>query len=269
MDPVQFVRDQLVGSTVNAEEFNGIKQNMMQLTEEVNRLKTEVSKITSVLKQTQSNSTPIDGNSQIDHNDTNQSMENNMGDSNHTSMLNDVDESALFDDSATQQTLINATKRDLNEKSANKIISDEFTMEIIEVDVVAHTSMELLPAVEIEKAQNDDTLSNSTMNTSDLSMHNQNDSGADLNGSQKQNGYNGNDAHSLTSNGSFGIENEKFTHALNAEMVIEDAPASIDDSMAPKNSMAEMSADAVNANMDINIEDLPIIMKSEDAEDQL
>lgn len=230
-------------------------------------MKVELSKILSKLAQ--SNDASIDKTETV-HDNLNQSMENNVGDSNHASMMNDDDDTVLFDDTANQ-TAINTMEQDSilpatnlsNEESQNNINGDGFTMEIVEVDVVAQTSLELLPTVQIKKSNDE----------AESTMHKDNDSSADFDESQNENAYNSSVApRQISSNESFALENDissdKFTHALNAEMVAEDAHDGRAAS-TPKKLTDEMNIDAVNSNMDINIEDLPIVMKSDDSEDQM
>lgn len=300
MDPMKFIRDQLgPANSVDVAEFNDVKQNVTQLNEAVSQMKGELIKVTSILsKLTQSHDGSIDDMKIGQHNDSNQSMENNVGDSNHASILNDDISAELFDDTANQ-TVINTMEQEdsivqannfSTEKPQNKIAGDEFTMEIVEVDVMSQTSLELLSTSHIEKcidiAQNDETISNSVMNTSapKMTMHKEIDSitfgdfGESSNSSHHENVYNNDVADQNSSTESAAIENgassENFAHAMNAEMVIEDAQ--IDDSglksidcqtaSTPKKLLDESDVDA---KMDINIEDLPIIMKSDGSEDQL
>lgn len=137
MDPIQFVRDQLGGSTFDIEDYRALKQNVAQLNEDVSQIKTEIAKISSALtKLTDSNGTRTDATVICNH-DSNQSMENNVGDSNHASLLNDSD---FFNDTANQ-TIINASANGLpTEKLHNKINGDEYTLEFIEVDVVCQAN---------------------------------------------------------------------------------------------------------------------------------
>lgn len=267
MDPIGFVREHLSDRVIDADEFHGVKQNVVQLNEEVQRLKSELAKITSILtKSTPSKCTSVGDHAKIDHNAPNQSMENNVA---------NEDESALCDDAAINPDAVSS-----NEKSHNEIVSDAFTMEIIEVDVVAQASMELLPSVEVveainDNAQNNETNSNLTMNISELesTVLNEDDSGADFDESHNESAYS---TVVLIENDISG-EGVEFTHASNAEIMIEDAPSddagptTIDCPMAstPQKSMAETTADDAGPQMDINIEDLPIVMKADYAEDQV
>lgn len=298
MDPIKFIRDQFAGPSVDVAEFYDVKQNVIQLVETVSQMKGELSKILSKFNQTHDAST--DDTKIGQHDESNQSMENNVGDSNHASMLNDSTE--LFDDTA-DQTVINMMEQDSivqannlsTEEPQNNIKGDEFTMEMVdvEVDVMSQNSLELLSTSQIEKCidivQIDETISNLVVNTSELemTMHKANhsiifgDFDESPNLSHIEKACNGGVADQNSSIESVPIENgmssNNSIHALNAEMVIENGQ--IDDAgsksigcqmaSTPIKLLSETNADAVDTKMDINIEDLPIIMKSDDSEDQL
>lgn len=291
MDPTKFICDQLAGPSVDVDEFHGVKQTVIQLNETVSQLKGELTNISSVLSalHTQSRAAATDDARIGEHNDSNQSMENNVGDSNHASILDDSVE--LFDDTANQ-TVINAMDQDSivqtnnlsTEEPQNKITGDEFTMEIVEVDVMSQTSMELLSTSHIEKcidiAQNDETISNLVMNTSKLeeTMHNKNvsitfgDFDESPNLSLHEEVFINDVAdQSVASAGPVAIENGAL-NATNAEMVIEDAQ--INDAGSKSidcqiKLVAKTNIGGIDTKIDINIEDLPIIMKSDDSEEQL
>lgn len=234
-------RIELVGSAVNADEFNALKRNVIQLTEEISRLKVEVTGIISILNKTQSNHDSIDDITEIDQNHSNQSLENNVGDSDHTSMLSGLDDSALFDNSVI------SARNSSNEKSSS---DDAYTMEFIEVDVVNQTSESLLSA-EIEKTIGDDSQIDEIEKTS----------GTNIDDSKNENGCNGTGLHQILSNDTVVIETDK----LNGEMMFVDARCDVTNPKRIGDCVADISIDPVSA----SIENLPIVMKSDDADDQL
>lgn len=252
MDPIQFIRDRLPGPAVDVKEFHDLKQKVTQLNEEVSQMKGELTQYKSILskyehqQQQPSPDVPIDV-TKISHDDSNQSMENNIGDSNHVSLLHE-DETLLFDNTA-DQTAIDAMS---TEKPQNKLIGEDFTMEIIEVDVVAQTSMDLLPSIEIEKSgdstQNDETISVSMINASEMTMHEENDDSirADIDDPQDNVPY---------KDGA----GQNSSIELNAEMVIEDTQI---------NCIGRVASTPIKLNP-ANIEDLPIVMKTDDSADHV
>lgn len=289
MDPIKFIRDQLGEPSINLEEYDGVKQDVIQLNEAVSQIKAEVSKIKSFLSKfpephgASNDVIEISGHPD----DSNQSMENNVGDSNDSTMLNDSD---VVDDIA-DQTVINVMEQDSTEQannlsteeSQNEITDDGFTMEIVEVDVdvVSQISSELHQTIYTEKSvvssENDETNSKSVMNTTQpkMAMPNGNDTitFGDFGESQIEEACNGD----VASPRSVAIVNGGVSHAENAEMVVDDVPIndtdskSIDCRMAstPKRLSDEVNIDAMDSKMDINIEDLPIILKSDDSEEQM
>lgn len=300
MDPIKFIRDQLTGPTVSMEEFHKVKQNVTQLNETVSYLKTELARVSSFLPThtTQLDDAPANDAKVGQHNDSSQSMENNVGDSNHASMLNDSAE--IFDDTANQ-TVINVTEHDSivqanslsTEDPQNQMDDEKFTMEIVEVDVMSQTSLGSLSASYIEKcidiAQNDETITDSALNKSELDVIIRKgngtitfgDFGESPNSSQIEKTY---DSDVPDQSSSTAIENgtlsENFTQWLNAEIVIEDAQIgdagtkSIDHqihnaSTSIKLANAESIATVGDPKMHTNIEDLPIVMKSDDLKDEL
>lgn len=268
MDPIQFVRDQFGGPSFDMGEYQGLKQNVIQLNESVSQIKSELAKITSFLsKDTDSHDASTDGTVICDHhNDSNQSMENNVGDSNHASLLNDSD---VLDDTANQ-TIINVQPNDLSTEEHNKITGDEYTMEIVEVDVVCQTN---------DSFQSDDTISNSVIYTSQSKITMPNGNGSitfgDFDEPQIEEACNDGVADQSPSTESIGIANG-VSHSMNVELVIKDVQINDTDSKSMKCEMAstpkklsdDTNADGVDSKMDINFEDLPIIMKSDDSEDQ-
>lgn len=287
MDPIKFIRDQLGEPSINLEEYHGVKQNVTELNEAVSQIKAEVSKITSFLstfpKPHDASNDAIEISGHPD--DSNQSMENNVGDSNDSTMLNESD---VVDDIA-DQTVINVMEEDSTEQannlsteeSQNEITNDGFTMEIVEVDVVSQVSSELHQTIYTEKSvvssENDETISKSVMNTTHpkMAMPNGNDTitFGDFGESQIEEACNGD----VASPSSIAIVNGGVSHAENAEMVVDDVPIndtdskSIDCRMAstPKRLSDDVNIDAMDSKMDINIADLPIILKSDDSEEQM
>lgn len=273
------------------EEFNGLKQNVIQLNEDMRQIKGELTEIKSMMPTlAKPHDAPIDDTKISDHhNDSNQSMENNVGDSNYASMLNESD----VLDSTADQTIINMMEHDSieqannlsTEEPQNEITGDGFTMEFVEVDVVLQTSLDLEQTIHMEKdtvdsAQNDGTISNLVTITSHpkMTMPNTNDSitFGDFGESQSEGTCNSDVADQSPATESIAIENGA-SHAMNAAIKIEDVQIndtdlkSIDCQSAstPKKLSDETNIDAVDVKMDIKIEDLPIIMKSDDSEDQL
>lgn len=260
MDPIQFVRDQLGGPTVGMEEFRDLQQNVKELNEDVHQIKTEIAKITSALsKFIDSCDAPTDGPVQMvvcdHHNESSQSMENNVGDSNHASLLNDSD---VFDNTA-DQTVINVQVNDLStEEQHNKITGAEYTMEFVEVEVVCQAN---------DSFQGDTSFANSTIYASQSKIALPNGNGSitfgDFGESQSDELCDGIVADQSSSPESIAVANGA-SHAENVEMVIKDVHANDADPISTECEMAstpkklDTNSDDVDSKMDVNIEDLPI-----------
>lgn len=160
-DPMQFIRKRLAEPTVDADEFQSMKQSLIKLTDDVSQIQASVSKIMSIILKLLPPA-----------NDSTQSMENNVGDESHISILED---SMVFDETVNQ-TVINSadldstmlTSTDQSASDASNVTKskddlDGFTMEIVEVDVVQQTqcSQDSLPV-----SQGSTTTYTSTPNTS-------------------------------------------------------------------------------------------------------
>lgn len=282
MDPIQFIRGHLGEPATNMEEYDGMKQNLIQLNNDMIQMKGELTQLKSIvteLAKAQAHASVDD--TKTTHDDSNQSMTNNVSDdNNHVTMLHD-DETLLFDD-AVHQTAINSMEQDSavhvnNNMSADQRKNDEFIMEIVEVDVMSSSQI----GKTVDSVQNDEMTSDDVPNTSspmlaesesEMTTHEYTDSiSADL--------TNQNTSTEAVSIGN-GSSSDKFAHSqFYAEMMIDvsqvddtgSASMSSDGPMAstPKKMTDETHVDAVDSKMVINIEDLPIVMKSDDSADQL
>lgn len=268
MDPIQFVRDQLGGPTIDAEDYRDVKQNVNQLNEEVRQIKAELARISSALFNTTDSRDASTGTVVCDHhNDSSQSMENNVGDSNHASLLNDSD---VFDDTANQ-TVINVEATDLStEEQHDEIAGVEYTVEYVEVEVECQAN---------DSMQSDASFSNSMIYTLQPKTATPNGNGSitfgDFDEAQSDELCSGGGADQSSSPESISVANG-VSHAVNVELVIEDVQTNDTDSKStecemastPKKPSDDPNTDGVDSKMDININDLPIDMPSDDLEDQ-
>lgn len=137
-DAMQFIGEQLYGS-IDADEFRNMKENLSKLTEDLETMKAGFNKMQNMMTKF----LPEQPMTVDEQGNTNKSlsMENNIGDSSHISMLDDS--SLVF-----EQTLTNMQADERNDTTeidgANTSQVNEdpnesaegFTMEYVELDVV-------------------------------------------------------------------------------------------------------------------------------------
>lgn len=143
-DPIQFIRDHLIveagAVTTNADEMNTMKQNLVKLNDDICQMKDNLSKIARIVARLLPE-LPSNNEAQID--DSLLSMENNVGDASHITMLDssedfdittvnnsmDSDISKLMASDQSSSDVLITSKIDINEPL------QDFTEEMIEVDV--------------------------------------------------------------------------------------------------------------------------------------
>ncbi|XP_055304451.1 uncharacterized protein LOC129569555 isoform X2 [Sitodiplosis mosellana] len=166
-NPIQFIRKRL-SDPIDAEEFRCMKQSLGKLNEDMGQMKADVTKISNIVSKLLPNhATDVDQNVNVSV----PSMENNVGDSSHISMLDDS--SLIFDqtnDDDLNSTMhigdephLNCSDTDAVDSSQSKDAIDDsaegFTLEIVEVDVVNKSSIDLsIDEKAIEEMQVDDSI---------------------------------------------------------------------------------------------------------------
>lgn len=150
-DAMDFIRKRL-SEPIDAEEFHCMKQSLSKLNEDMGQMKADMTKISNIVSKLlpdQSNDCE-----QSVANVSVLSMENNVGDTSHISMLDDT--SLIFDQSVSNESDLNTTMHTDQEpqlncsdidavnlsqsKDALNDSAQAFTMEFVEVDVVNKSS---------------------------------------------------------------------------------------------------------------------------------
>lgn len=148
-DAMQFIREHMT-QTVDSDEFRNIKENLSKLNEDMEAMKANVHKITSIItkllpEQPSIDEIPTNMNASMS---SSMSMENNVGDVSHISMLDD--NSLIFDESSSN---VNQSSETMPTVEVNEAIGMDtmdasqakekrndsaqgYTIEIIELDVV-------------------------------------------------------------------------------------------------------------------------------------
>lgn len=273
MDPIQFIQNRLGGHIIDMEEYNGMKQNLIQINKDMIQMKAELTKLKLIVSEfTQAHASIDDAERSLDN--SNQSMENNVADNgNHVTMLHDDDddETLLFDEAA-DQTVIDVMEQDLqaNDLSTKQQKNDEFIMEIVEVDVMQSNQS----TKSIDSVENDEIISDHVANAQPLAMLTDFEPKITTQDGNDSIGENVDCQNSSTEMVSVenGNSNDQFDHTMYAVEIshIEDTGSTSTpiDGNTPQKLMAEANIDDADANMVINIEHLPIVMKSDDLEDQ-
>lgn len=176
-DAMQFIRKRL-SEPIDAEEFHCMKQSLGKLNEDMGQMKADLTKISNMVSKLLPDQ-PNDIEQSV--NVSVLSMENNVGDTSHISMLDDT--SLIFDQSVTNASDVNTTMHTddepqlncsdidaVNSSQSKDAINDsaqEFTMEFVEVDVVNKSSiLELSTESQDEKMQIDESVVNEVTVTS-------------------------------------------------------------------------------------------------------
>lgn len=160
-NPIQFIRKRL-SDPIDADEFRCMKQSLSKLNEDMGQMKADVTKIANIVSKLLP-SHRMDVNPSV--NDSVPSMENNVGDGSHISMLDDS--TLIFDQTATSDHDLNSTMHSVDEPQLNCSDTDAvnssqdkdstsdsaqaFTLEIVEVDVMNKSSLDLSMASQDEK----------------------------------------------------------------------------------------------------------------------
>lgn len=148
---MQFIRKRLTTEAIDPEEFHSMKQCLSKLNEDVGEMKANMTKISNLVSKL----LPDTANNDIDLsvNTSVPSMENNCGDASHLTALDDS--SMIFDETVVNANELNATMHtdDFSGDQSTRIDEPDashskgvhgtvdFTMEIVEVDVVSKSML--------------------------------------------------------------------------------------------------------------------------------
>lgn len=168
-DAMQFIRKRL-SEPIDAEEFHCMKQSLSKLNEDMGQMKADMTKISNMVsKLMPDQQTDVDQSVAMSV----LSMENNVGDTSHISMLDDS--SLIFDQTVSNSSDLNATMHTdhepqlncsdidaVNSSQSKDSLNDSaqaFTMEFVEVDVVNKSSiLDLSSVCQDEKMQVDENV---------------------------------------------------------------------------------------------------------------